>query len=155
MKPAYWLIAIPALAATAYLATRQIHHAAPVHGHENTSREAMIMPATAEGGLLWLKSEYKLSDADYDRISNLHDAYLPGCMERCRKIAKVHGELFALIQQNKNVTPELEAKLGESAQLRSECSAAMLSHFYEVAAAMPPPAAKRYLEWVTRETLMD
>ena len=31
----------------------------------------------------------------------------------------------------------------------------MLAHFYEVAAAMPPPAAKRYLEWVTRETLMD
>lgn len=155
MKRIYWLIAIPILAVAAYVATRQMRHRGPMQEHPGEGVEEMAMPATSKDGLLWLKSEFRLSDADYDRISNLHDAYLPGCMERCREIARVRRELFALIQENKNVTPELKAKLEESAHQRAECSAMMLAHFYEVAAAMPPPAAKRYLEWVTRETLMD
>ena len=155
MKRILPLVVIPILAAAAYFATRHLRHPGPMQAHPGTGAEEMAMPATAKDGLLWLKSEFKLSAADYDRIANLHDAYLPGCMERCREIARVRRELFALIQENKNVTPELKAKLEESAQQRAECSAMMLTHFYEVAAAMPGPAAKRYLEWVTSETLMD
>lgn len=155
MKRLYWLIIIPALAAAAYFATRQMRHPGSMQAHPVPVAEEMAMPATAKDGLLWLKTEFKLSDVDYDRISNLHDAYLPGCMERCREIARVRRELFALIQENKTVTQELKAKLEESGHQRAECSAMMLAHFYEVAAAMPPPAAKRYLEWVTSQTLMD
>lgn len=155
MKPIHWLVVIPVLTAAAYFATRQMRHPSPMPAHPGNGAEEMAMPATAKDGLLWLKSEFKLSDADYDRISNLHGAYLPGCMERCREIARVRRELFALIQENKTVTPELRAKLEESAHQRAVCSAMMLAHFYEVAAAMPPPAAKRYLEWVTSQTLMD
>ncbi len=155
MKRIHWLIVIPILAVATYFATRQMRHPGPMQVHSGPGAEKMAMPATARDGLLWLKSEFKISDADYERISNLHDAYLPGCMERCREIARVHRELFALIQENKNVTPELKAKLEQSAHQRAECSAMMLAHFYEVAASMPPPAAKRYLEWVTSQTLMD
>ena len=155
MKRIHWVIVIPILATAAYFATRQMRHPGPMQARPGTGAEEMAMPATAKDGLLWLKSEFKLSDADYDRISNLHDAYLPGCMERCREIARVRRELFALIQENTTVTPELKAKLEESGHQRAECSAMMLAHFYEVAAAMPPPAAKRYLEWVTSQTLMD
>ncbi len=153
MKRIYWLILIPVLAGAMYLATRQMSRPKPpatVHGTDE-----MAIPAMSKDGLLWLKSEFKLSDADYTRISNLHDTYLPGCMERCREIARVRQELSSLIQANKNLTPELKAKFEESAHLRAECSGMMLAHFYEVAAAMAPAAAIRYLEWVTRETLMD
>ena len=155
MKRIHWLVIIPVLAVVAYFASRRMSHKEPMQVHPSPGAEEMAMPATAKDGLLWLKSEFKLSDADYDRISNLHDAYLPGCMERCRDIARVRRELFALIQENKSVTAELKAKLEESGHQRAECSAMMLAHFYEVAAAMPPPAAKRYLEWVTSQTLMD
>ena len=159
MKRIYWLILMPVLAGAAYLLTRHLHPAKGVgeemHAHSGTEVEEMVMPAAGRDGLLWLKSEFRLTDADYDRISNLHEAYLPGCMERCREIARVRRELFALIQNSKNLTPELKAKFEESAHLRAECSGMMLAHFYEVAAAMPPAPAQRYLEWVTRETLMD
>ena len=155
MKPIHWLVVIPFLAAAAYFATRQMRHSESMQAPPGTGAEKMVMPATAADGLLWLKSDFKLNDAEYDRISNLHNAYLPGCMERCREIARVRRELFALIQQNKSVTPELKAKFEESGRQRAECSEMMLAHFYEVAAAMPPPAAKRYLEWVTSQTLMD
>ena len=115
----------------------------------------MVMSVTPEGGLLWLKSEYHLSEVEYERIRVMHEGYLPGCQERCLEIARVHRELAALIQRNKAVTPEVKAKLEESARLRARCGELMLAHFYEVAAAMPTGAASRYLEWVTRATLMD
>ena len=153
MTRIHWLILISLLAGGTYLATRRLPPPGPLPVYQESGE--MAMSATAKDGLLWLKSEFHLSDADYTRISNLHEAYLPGCMERCREIARVRRELSALIQENKNVTPELRTKLEESAHLRAECGAMMLAHFYQVAAAMPPPAAKHYLEWVTRETLMD
>ena len=153
MKLIHWLIVIPVLAGAAFLVTRRMHMAEDVHA--KPGRKEMVMSATPEGGLLWLKSEYHLSDAEYERISAMHESYLPGCMERCKEIARVRTEFFTLIKQSKSVTPELKARLDESARLRARCSELMLAHFYEVAAAMPPEAATRYLEWVTRETLMD
>mgnify|MGYP001217499892 FL=1 len=153
MKPIHWLIVIPVLAGAAFFVSRQMHRA---EDHPaKPGREEMLMSATPEGGLLWLKTEFHLSDAEYERISAMHESYLPGCMERCKEIARVRTEFFALIKNSKSVTPDLKAKLDESARLRARCSELMLAHFYEVAAAMPPEAATRYLEWVTRETLMD
>lgn len=63
-----------------------MHHAP---GPGKKSGGEMIMPATPEGGLLWLKTEYHLSDAEYERIRDMHEGYLPGCEERCREIARV------------------------------------------------------------------
>jgi len=153
MKPLHWLILIPLLAGAAFFVSRQMHvtagPSAKPHGGD------MAMSATPEGGLLWLKSEFHLGDAEYERIRTLHEGYLPGCQERCGEIARANREFFALIQKNKSITPEVKAKLEEAARLRARCKELMLAHFYEVAAAMPPGAAGRYLEWVTRETLMD
>ncbi len=153
MKLVHWLILMPVLAGTAYFCAWQFRRSqfrAPA-----VPTEEMVMRATPEGGLLWLKTEYRLSDADYERIHTLHEGYLPGCQERCAEIARVRKELFSLIQQSKTITPVIKFKLDESARLRSRCHELMLAHFYEVAAAMPPGAASRYIEWVTRETLMD
>lgn len=153
MKAIHWLIVIPVLAGAAFFATRRMHMAEDTP--MKAGREEMLMSATPEGGLLWLKTEFHLSDAEYERIRDMHESYLPGCMERCKEIARVRTEFFTLIKHSKSVTPELKARLDESARLRARCSELMLAHFYEVAAAMPPEAATRYLEWVTRETLMD
>ncbi len=153
MKLIHWLIVIPVLAGAAFFATRRMQRAED--NSAKPGREEMLMSATPEGGLLWLKTEFHLSDAEYGRIRDMHESYLPGCMERCKEIARVRAEFFALIKQSKSLTPELKARLDESARLRARCSELMLTHFYEVAAAMPPEAATRYLEWVTRETLMD
>lgn len=154
MKRIYWLIILPALACGAYLAARQLRQAP----HPAEARDVMagmpIADVTGEG-LAWLKAEFHLNDDEYRQISALHQAYLPGCMERCRKIGILRDELSALIRDNRTVTPALKAKLEESAQVRAECHASMLAHFYEVAAVMPAAAAKRYLEWVARETLID
>src|SRR5258707_8034564 len=36
--------------------------------------------------LAWLKQEFHLSDAEFTRISQMHEQYLSGCAERCHQI---------------------------------------------------------------------
>jgi len=112
------------------------------------------VPAKGEAAELgWLKQDFHLSEAEFRRVSELHQAYLPACRERCARIDAKNGELRKLLAQAGAVTVEVERALAESATLRGECQAAMLRHFVEVSRAMPPEQGKRYLEWISARTL--
>jgi hypothetical protein len=103
--------------------------------------------------LLWLKQEFKLKDADYQRICDLHAGYLPKCREMCARIAAKNVELRAILAGTNSVTPDIERKLVEIAQLRAQCQKNMLEHFYAVSRAMPPEEGRRYLDWIQARTL--
>jgi hypothetical protein len=104
--------------------------------------------------LAWLKKEYHLSDAQFERVSELHDAYQPRCMEMCRKIDEKNAQLQSLLSATNVITPEIKQALAQAAQLRADCETAMLAHFYEIARVMPPEQGKRYLAWMQKETLL-
>jgi hypothetical protein len=61
--------------------------------------------------------------------------------------------LRALLAGTNTVTPEIEKKLAEIAQLRAQCQKNMLEHFYEVSRAMPAEEGRRYLDWIQDQTL--
>jgi hypothetical protein len=107
----------------------------------------------AKPELAWLKQEYHISDAQFARITELHNAYQPKCMEMCRRIDEKNSELESLLAATNTVTLEIKRKIAEVADVRRECQAAMLQHFYEVSQAMPPEQGKRYLAWIWRQTL--
>jgi hypothetical protein len=108
---------------------------------------------SAQPALAWLKQEYRLTDAQFARLCEVHDAYRPTCMEMCRKIDAKNAQIAELLAATNVMTPEIRQALAEAAEIRAECEAAMLDHFYKVAQTMPPGQAKRYLAWVQRETL--
>ncbi|MCI0747678.1 MAG: periplasmic heavy metal sensor [Verrucomicrobia subdivision 3 bacterium] len=110
--------------------------------------------ATSAPELTWLKQEFNLSDAQFERISNLHSAYQPHCKEMCRRIDQQNARLRSLVSASTGMTTEIEAALAESARLRVECQAAMLNHFYDVSRNMSPAQAKRYLAWVQEKTFV-
>jgi hypothetical protein len=99
--------------------------------------------------LSWLKREFRLSDADMQRVRGLHDGYLPQCRDMCAKIAAKQAELEKAL--DKGESPD--AKLMELATLRAQCQAQMLRHFEEVSRAMPPEQGKRYLSEMQKMTL--
>src|ERR1035437_507404 len=68
--------------------------------------------------LAWLKKEFNLSDAEFARISELHEAYLPQCRERCRRIGEQNAKLQELLAQSTTVTPEIRSLLAERAKTR-------------------------------------
>jgi hypothetical protein len=102
--------------------------------------------------LAWLKQEFNLSDAEFARVSQLHEAYLPKCRERCRRIEEQNVKLQQLLAQSTNVTPEIQAVLAERAKMRADCEAEMLQHFLEVSRTMPPEQGRRYLAWVQEQS---
>lgn len=98
--------------------------------------------------LAWLKEEFKLSDAEFKRVSEFHAAYLPQCRAKCREIDAQNVQLQKLLADATNMTPQIEHALGETSRLRSECQTMMLHHFFQVSQTMPPEQGRRYLAWV-------
>lgn len=121
---------------------------------DTTAREREALKSQVPE-LWWLKQEFHLDDAQFQRISLLHQGYLPQCRETCRKIAEKNAQLKDIFSRTNSVTPELEKKLDEIAKLRAECQANMLRHFVEVSQAMPPEEGRRYLAWVQEKTILS
>ena len=115
--------------------------------------KAMLQGSSPE--LAWLKEEFALSDAEFERVSQLHEGYMPQCAEMCDRIASKNKELKELLGQAEGVTPEIEQTLEEANALRTECHKNMLRHFFEVSRAMPPAQGKRYLQWVQERTILS
>jgi hypothetical protein len=118
------------------------------------SRRICVHELAASGDdLAWLRDEFRLGDAEMQRIRQLHEGYLPKCHENCALIAAKKQELQAELDKAQGMTPEARQKLTEVAGLRAQCRANMLAHFYEVSQAMPPEQGRRYLAEMQRLTL--
>lgn len=105
--------------------------------------------------LAWLKQEFNLSDAEFNRISDLHSAFLPQCREMCRRIDEQNTKLRRLLDEAGSMTSEIEAAIAEAARLRGECQRNMLQHFFAVSRTMPPEQGRRYLAWVKEKTFLS
>ncbi len=105
--------------------------------------------------LAWLKTEFHLSEAEFARISKLHEAYLPQCEARCRLIQEQNQRLEKLLGGTTSVTPQIQEILLERAKTRAQCEAEMLKHFLAVSRTMPPDEGRRYLAWVEEQTFFS
>ena len=104
--------------------------------------------------LAWLKKEYGLRDAEFKRVEQLHDAFKTECVALCGRIDSKNSELEELLATADKMTPEIEAKLSEAAELHVQCQKNMLRHFFEVSRNMPPDQGRRYLAWVREKTCL-
>jgi hypothetical protein len=116
------------------------------------SRELLREPKPE---LAWLKKEFHLSDAEFARVVQMHDAYLPQCGRRCARIADQDEQLHALLAKTSTITPEIQNLLLERARTRAECEAEMLKHFLAVSQTMPPEQGRRYLAWVESQSSLS
>ncbi len=105
--------------------------------------------------LAWLKKEFHLSDSEFGRIVEMHEAYLPKCGERCALIAKQDNQLRESLATATTMTPEIQNLLMERARMRAECETEMLRHFLAVSRTMPPDQGQRYLAWVESQCCLQ
>lgn len=102
-----------------------------------------------DGQMEWLRREFKITDAKFAKVKQLHEAYRPGCDQMCLRIAEANDEAKALIANSKTTTPEIEAALKKCAALQNECRQALLAHVYAVSAEMQPSEGRRYISMMT------
>lgn len=141
MKRGLWIILVAVLAAIAGFVITQrsccdavMTHTAP---HDGSSR----LPE-----LEWLRHEFKLTDAQFAKVAELHLAYRPTCEDLCAKVAASQDKIKKLVTGGSQVSPELKAALQEQATLHVECQTAMLTHLYQTAACLSPEQARGYLD---------
>ncbi len=96
--------------------------------------------------LAWVKSELKLNDEQFAKVSALHAAYRPKCMEMCGKIAAAHEKVEDMIYKNPGVTPELERAIHEHAAIHADCQQAMLDHIFQTAGVLNREQAALYMK---------
>src|SRR5258708_34934824 len=78
------------------------------------TRDLREMAAAPNGGLEWLRREFHLSGAQFQKIEALQSAYAPVCNEMCRRITDANLKLDRLVSENHEVTPELAAAIREA-----------------------------------------
>src|ERR1041385_9284483 len=105
------------------------------------SRRALLESESPE--LAWLKKEFNLSEAEFARVVQLHDAFRSDCAAICQRIEAKNEELKELLAKKEHWTAEIEAKLTEAGELRVQCQKNMLRHFLEVSRSMPPDQGPR------------
>ena len=90
--------------------------------------------AAREGdAMAWLRVEFQLNDTQFAAVKQLHDDYSTVCGRHCAAIM---------------VARERKAPTDEVAALEKICVDAMMGHFRQVAALMPPVQGERYLAMV-------
>ena len=102
--------------------------------------------ADRDAGLVWLRREFHLTDAEFQRIQALQTAYAGKCDLMCQRIMNANAALDAAISRNRRVTPEIQQAMGEVARVQQECQQSMLAHIYEVSEQMNPNSAEQYLQ---------
>jgi len=98
--------------------------------------------------LTWLRTDFRLSDAQFAAIRKLHESYSVVCERHCQAIQEA-----ALKRNTLKSAPNTEAALLTAAErrleeLRDVCERAIAAHVREVAAQMAPEQGRRYLALV-------
>lgn len=112
------------------------------------SGDAALKTAVAKRDALeWLRTDFQLTDAQFAKIKQLHDAYSVVCEQHC-----------LAIQQAEFARQDLKARSADAAalaaaeknveELRALCETAIAAHVRQCAAEMSPAAGARYLALV-------
>jgi len=112
--------------------------------HRQAAHNEILLDSMPE--LTWLRTELKLTVAQFRQASELHNAYRPVCEQMCRNITEAHTELGNLAQTGRGMNPELTAAIQHHARVHAECQEKMLEHLYQTAALLDDKQAARYLE---------
>ncbi len=98
-----------------------------------------------EIGLRWLKEEYQLDDATFERVSQLHSDYFAQCTQMCRKLGEADRPLLWRKRQRHRQPDDLEDRLAREQALCAECEQAATEHLRQVAELLPPGQGERFL----------
>jgi hypothetical protein len=106
-----------------------------------------------DAGLVWLRREFHLTDAQFQRIRALHAAYATRCDVMCQEIMNANAALDAAISRNQGVTAEVQQALAQVSRVQLNCRQSMLAHMYDVSAQMDPSSAERYLRMMKQKII--
>jgi hypothetical protein len=108
-----------------------------------TQRGFLAPEDPKEAGLRWLKKEYRLDEATFERVRQLHEEYYSKCDNMCREISAADRPLLNRMRaQSEPVTDDL----AREQELCSECEKSTETHLRKVAELLPKEQQQHFLD---------
>lgn len=129
------LALLAALALLAYGSFRFVH-------------EKVYLAPGAQGlalGMAWLKNEYQLDDATFEKVTEAHRRYMRECAQRCHELADVNRHFLSEVQEDSPRQSDLDAVQILRESICHDCRLAMIAHVHEVAALMKEETGRRFI----------
>jgi hypothetical protein len=114
------------------------------------SSNPALQEAQRDGdSLAWVRAEFKLDDAQFQKIQALHAGYARTCAEHCSAVQNAMETLAAVPASGRGTAAE-QRRAAESRlqELEARCERSMTDHVHRVAACMAPAEGARYLQMV-------
>lgn len=112
------------------------------------SSDPLLHAAAAKGdAMLWLRTDFHLTDAQLAAIRQLHESYAGTCDEHCRMIQDATKARNAL-ESARGDMAALDAANSKLQEVRIVCETAITNHVRQVAGLMSPAEGRRYLALV-------
>jgi len=105
------------------------------------------LAGTSGDDLRWIRTEFRLNDAQFAAVKKLHDDYSVVCAGHCADIAAAQQRLKKLTTTGA-AADALEAARRDVAAFEEVCNTATRAHIRRVAAVMPADQGTRYLALV-------
>lgn len=102
---------------------------------------------TGDDSLVWLRTEFKLSDNTFTRVKAMHDSYEGVCAAHCEAIADSRRALQRLRSTGASQA-DIEAAMEQVSKVDAECKASTEKHVEAIAAAIGGSEGERYLSIV-------
>jgi hypothetical protein len=99
-----------------------------------------------EVGLRWLKDEYHLDEATFEKVSAMHRDYFRQCDKMCRQIDEADRPLLWRSRRQKRQPGEVDAQLTRDQLVCGDCEKAATEHLRQVARLMPESSGQRFLD---------
>lgn len=143
MKKFCLILAVLALAALTYTAiTRCI------------TQQARAILSSDDPQLNWLKNEYQLTEDQFQKIKELHEAHDRQCVIGCEQLAQSQQALREAILSGRTSGPDYEKILEAWRQQTRQSQDAIVNHMNEVSAVMGGEKGRRYREQVFERLIL-
>ncbi len=96
-------------------------------------------------GMAWLKKEYHLDDATFEKVTAAHRRYFRECAQRCHELADVNRHFLSEVNEDAPGQSDLDAVQILRESICHDCRLAMIEHVHEVAALMPEDSGRRFI----------
>jgi hypothetical protein len=96
-------------------------------------------------GMAWLKREYQLDDATFEKVTAAHSSYFRECEQRCHELEDVNRHFLSQLRETGPKTSDLDAVQVLQESICHGCRIAMIDHVHQVSALMPPESGRRFI----------
>ena len=89
--------------------------------YQRAMESVVVTPDGTDAELAWLKREFALTPAQYEKVLTLHHAYRPVCAGHCDRYLAAHRRLAELLKEQAAWSPEAAPSARILAGLTASC----------------------------------